>query len=117
MQPEEAVLNWLESLRKSGIEIVLLSNNGGERLRKISAAAQAEAVSWAAKPMPWGFKRALKRFGRQQGKVMVIGDQLLTDVLGAKRMGFTVLWVRSLQGKEFPVTRITRQIEKCWCAD
>lgn len=112
VQPEEAVLNWLESLRKSDIEIVLLSNNGGERLRKISAAAQAEAVSWAAKPMPWGFKRALKRFGRQQGKVMVIGDQLLTDVLGAKRMGFTVLWVRSLQGKEFPVTRITRQIEK-----
>lgn len=62
--------------------------------------------------MPWGFKRALKRFGRQQGKVLVIGDQLLTDVLGAKRMGFTVLWVRSLQGKEFPMTRITRQIEK-----
>ncbi|WP_298565231.1 YqeG family HAD IIIA-type phosphatase [uncultured Phascolarctobacterium sp.] len=112
VQPEDAVLNWLESLRKSGIEIVLLSNNGGERLRKISAAAQAEAVSWAAKPMPWGFKRALKRFDRQQGKVMVIGDQLLTDVLGAKRMGFTVLWVRSLRGKEFPVTRITRQIEK-----
>ena len=38
VQPEDAVLNWLESLRKSGIEIVLLSNNGGERLRKISAA-------------------------------------------------------------------------------
>lgn len=44
--------------------------------------------------------------------MLVIGDQLLTDVLGAKRMGFTVLWVRSLQGKEFPMTRITRQIEK-----
>ena len=71
-----------------------------------------QVESWAVKPMPWGFKRALKRFGRQQGKVLVIGDQLLTDVLGAKRMGFTVLWVRSLQGKEFPMTRITRQIEK-----
>lgn len=112
VQPDAAVLNWLQSIREHGIEIVLLSNNGGARLRKISEAAKAEAVSWAAKPMPWGFRRALKRFGRQEGKVLVIGDQLLTDVLGAKRMGFTVLWVRSLQGKEFPVTRITRQIEK-----
>lgn len=103
---------WLRSVRESGIEVVLLSNNGGCRLQKISAAAQVEAVSWAAKPMPWGFKRALKRFGKKQGKVLVIGDQLLTDVLGAKRMGFTVLWVRSLQGKEFPITRITRQVEK-----
>ena len=112
VQLDADVLNWLQLLRKNEIEIVLLSNNGGERLRKISEAAQIEAVSWAVKPMPWGFKRALKRFGRQQGKVLVIGDQLLTDVLGAKRMGFTVLWVRSLQGKEFPMTRITRQIEK-----
>ena len=109
----------VEWLKKQQVERVildvdntLLSNNGGERLRKISEAAQIEAVSWAVKPMPWGFKRALKRFGRQQGKVLVIGDQLLTDVLGAKRMGFTALWVRSLQGKEFPMTRITRQIEK-----
>ena len=108
VQLDADVLNWLELLRKNEIEIVLLSNNGGERLRKISEDAQIEAVSWAVK----GFKRALKRFGRQQGKVLVIGDQLLTDVLGAKRMGFTVLWVRSLQGKEFPMTRITRQIEK-----
>lgn len=111
-EPDVAVLEWLRSVRESGIEVVLLSNNGGCRLQKISAAAQVEAVSWAAKPMPWGFKRALKRFGKKQGKVLVIGDQLLTDVLGAKRMGFTVLWVRSLQGKEFPITRITRQVEK-----
>lgn len=111
-EPDGAVLEWLRSVRESGIEVVLLSNNGGCRLQKISAAAQVEAVSWAAKPMPWGFKRALKRFGKKQGKVLVIGDQLLTDVLGAKRMGFTVLWVRSLQGKEFPITRITRQVEK-----
>lgn len=112
VQPSEHVLAWLASVRKVGVEIVLLSNNGGGRLQNISAAAQSEAVSWAAKPLPWGFKRALKKFDKQQGKVLVIGDQLLTDVLGAKRMGFKVLWVRSLQGNEFMVTKITRQIEK-----
>lgn len=111
-QPAIEVLAWLEAVRQQDIEIVLLSNNGGERLQQISAAAQAEAVSWAAKPLPWGFKRALKRFSKKHGKVLVIGDQLLTDVLGAKQLGFTVLWVRSLQGREFPVTRVTRKIEK-----
>ena len=50
-EPDGAVLEWLRSVRESGIEVVLLSNNGGCRLQKISAAAQVEAVSWAAKPM------------------------------------------------------------------
>lgn len=62
VQLDADVLNWLELLRKNEIEIVLLSNNGGERLRKISEAAQIEAVSWAVKPMPWGFKELLKAF-------------------------------------------------------
>ena len=47
VQLDADVLNWLQLLRKNEIEIVLLSNNGGERLRKISEAAQIEAVSWA----------------------------------------------------------------------
>lgn len=111
-EPKPEILYWIEKVRAADIEIILLSNNGGQRLRKISRTAQINAVSWAAKPMPWGFRRALKLFAKQQGKVLVIGDQLLTDVLGAKHMGLTVLWVRSLQGKEFPVTKITRQIEK-----
>ena len=54
VQLDADVLNWLELLRKNEIEIVLLSNNGGERLRKIREDAQIEAVSWAVKPMPWG---------------------------------------------------------------
>lgn len=112
IEPDEAALRWLQSVRNSGIEIVLLSNNGGQRLQQISEAAQTEVICWAAKPFSWGFKRALKNFSKKQGKVLVIGDQLLTDVLGAKRLGFTVLWVSSLSGKEFPVTRLARKIEK-----
>lgn len=101
VQLDADVLNWLQLLRKNEIEIVLLSNNGGERLRKISEAAQIEAVSWAVKPMPWGFKRALKRFGRQQGKVLVIGDQLLSCVLGAKRVGLLCFGYVRYRGRNF----------------
>ena len=59
VQLDAGVLNWLELLRKNEIEIVLLSNNGGERLRKISEDAQIEAVSWAVKPMLGGLKELL----------------------------------------------------------
>lgn len=112
IQPEEVVITWIKSVREAGIEIVLLSNNGGKRLEQISAMIEVKAVSWAVKPMQYGFKKALKKFSRSQGRVLVIGDQLLTDVLGAKRMGLSVLWVRSLSGKEFLGTKITRKLEK-----
>lgn len=108
-----AYREWLKQVAAQGIRIVLLSNNGGSRLAKISTDLGLPAVSWAVKPLPLGFKRALHQLSvREKKHVLVIGDQLLTDVLGAKILGLQTLWVESLGQKEFAFTRLTRTVER-----
>ncbi len=111
--PTSANLEWIKKIKSAGLRLILLSNNGGKRLKNICSLVELPAVSWAAKPLPLGFKRALHGLKiKERGEVLVIGDQLITDVLGAKKLGLKVLLVESLSKKEFIITRLTRKIER-----
>lgn len=110
--PSKENVSWVRTVKEAGIRVVLLSNNGGERLQDISKELGVSAIGWGLKPLSMGFKRALRFLKVQShGEVLVIGDQLITDVFGAKKMNFKVLWVESLSKKEFVFTRITRKLE------
>ena len=110
--PSEENVSWVQRVKEAGIRVVLLSNNGGDRLQNISKELGVAAIGWGVKPLSIGFKRALRFLKVQShGEILVIGDQLITDVFGAKKMDFKVLWVESLSRKEFVFTRITRKLE------
>ncbi|MEG0971012.1 MAG: YqeG family HAD IIIA-type phosphatase, partial [Acidaminococcaceae bacterium] len=110
--PVAANIGWLQQVKTAGFKIILVSNNGGQRLQIISKSLEVPCVGWAIKPFGFGFKRALKYLAQQnRQQVLVIGDQIMTDVLGANKMGFKVLWVESLSRKEFVATRLTRRVE------
>ncbi len=110
--PSAENVSWVEKVKEAGIRVVLLSNNGGERLHNISENLGVVAIGWGTKPFSRGFKRALRFLKVQShGEVLVIGDQLVTDVFGAKKMNFKAMWVESLSRKEFVFTRVTRKLE------
>ncbi len=111
--PKAENVEWIKSLKNAGFRLILLSNNGGKRLETICQTVDLPAISWAAKPLSLGFRRALHRLQlKKREEVLVIGDQIITDVLGAKQIGLKVLLVESLSQKEFIVTRLTRKIER-----
>ena len=111
--PTAENVEWIKSLKNAGFRLILLSNNGGKRLEAICQTVDLPAISWAAKPLSLGFRLALHRLQlKKREEVLVIGDQIITDVLGAKQFGLKVLLVESLSQKEFIVTRLTRKIER-----
>ena len=111
--PTVANVEWIKSLKSEGFRLILLSNNGGKRLKEICDHVKLPAVGWAAKPFSLGFKRALHALEiKERGEVLVIGDQIITDVFGAKKMGMKVMLVESLSQKEFIATRLTRKVER-----
>jgi hypothetical protein len=42
----------------------------------------------------------------------MVGDQLFTDILGAKRLGIHAILVSPLGDKELPHTRFKRRLER-----
>jgi hypothetical protein len=42
----------------------------------------------------------------------MVGDQLFTDILGARRLGIHAILVSPLSDRELPHTRLKRRIER-----
>lgn len=103
-------MTWVRQCHQMGINVALISNNGGDRIKAITRQTGLGTIMRAAKPLPMAYKQIVKAMGTD--KILFVGDQLLTDVLGAKWAKLPVVWVESLGGKEHFITRCTRKLEK-----
>ena len=106
-------LAWVEEAHERGFKMVMVSNNFSERVRGIAAQLRIECVPNALKPLPFGFWRALRHLKLPHEHVAVVGDQLFTDVLGARLSGnlYTIL-TEPIESKDFPITMMFRFFER-----
>ncbi|CAM3931796.1 YqeG family HAD IIIA-type phosphatase [Mesobacillus thioparans] len=106
------LIEWFDNMRRNEILITIVSNNNEKRVRSFSDPLQIPFIFQARKPMTRAFNKALKQMGLRKEETVVIGDQLLTDVLGGNRSGFhTILVVPVAQTDGF-VTRFNRKVER-----
>ncbi|MBV8368698.1 MAG: YqeG family HAD IIIA-type phosphatase [Candidatus Eremiobacteraeota bacterium] len=113
-RPELApgVAEWVAAARARDFALVLVSNNFSERVGAIGAQLGIPVVPNALKPLPFAFLRALKLLGTPRAATVVIGDQLFTDVLGAKLLGLRTILTKPLVERDFPLTRVLRFLER-----
>ena len=110
--PQE-VIQWLKKVERAGIRICLLSNTWSRRARHVYQSLGFPCIAPALKPLPFGYWRALRHLHLQRKEVLVIGDQLLTDMLGARFSGISGMLLPPRNAKEFFLTRIfSRRLEK-----
>ncbi|MBM7701446.1 YqeG family HAD IIIA-type phosphatase [Metabacillus iocasae] len=106
------LIEWFKVMQESGIKVTIVSNNVEKRVRLFSDPIGIPFVYEAKKPMRRAFRRAIKDMSLQNDEVVVIGDQLLTDVLGGNRLGlYTILVVPVAQTDGF-VTKFNRRMER-----
>jgi HAD superfamily phosphatase (TIGR01668 family) len=106
------LIRWFKDMQNNGIKVTVVSNNNEKRVRFFSDPLRIPFIHKARKPMGKAFRRALKEMELQPEEVVVIGDQLLTDVLGGNRLGLhTILVVPVAQSDGF-MTRFNRKIER-----
>ncbi|AMM93946.1 YqeG family HAD IIIA-type phosphatase [Peribacillus simplex] len=106
------LIKWFDNMRDHGILVTIVSNNNEKRVRSFSDPLHIPFIFQARKPMARAFHKARKTMGLKLEETVVIGDQLLTDVLGGNRGGFhTILVVPVAQTDEFR-TKINRYFER-----
>ena len=106
------VKNWIAAALDRGFAVVMLSNNFSERVAAIGAQLGIPTVSNALKPLPLGFARALGLLGTSKAQTVVVGDQLFTDVLGAKLFGLKAILTEPLIARDHATTRVLRFLER-----
>ncbi len=110
--PDEKIKNHFKKIEEIGFKIIIISNNKEGRIKKFSDALGYKYVFSAKKPFARGFKKAIKMTDFKNDKVVLIGDQLMTDVFGGKRIKLYVCLVDALKrSTEKWYTRMNRRIE------
>ena len=111
-QPDARMAEWIGAARDIGFDICLLSNSFRRRVVRISTGFGIYAVTNAGKPAGAGFCKAMRLLGMEPSQVCVIGDQIFTDIYGAKRLGITAFYTAPITKREEPTIRLKRIPEK-----
>lgn len=108
----EDTLQWIEHIKKSGIKILLLSNNNKDRVNRIGNRLGVEGIYYAAKPRRRGFVSAMEKMNLKNHEVCIIGDQLFTDIYGGNRLNIFTVLVKQVHERDIWITKFKRPLEK-----
>ena len=112
-EPDERVRAWIGAMRENGIGITIISNNRNPlRVRRFCKTLGITYVGHAEKPLKHGYLHAMERFGAAPDETAMLGDKLLTDTLGAKRCGLTMLMVEPAGGAVGPWQRVLHAMQE-----
>ena len=89
-----------------------MSNNWHEGVYQLANRLSLPIVAKAVKPLPPAFLRALGKIGATRAATVVIGDQLVTDVLGAHFLGMKAYLLAPLVEQDLPHTLLLRNFER-----
>jgi hypothetical protein len=96
-EPTPKAKGWLTGLRKSGIPAVVVSNaRSHKRVRDFCEPLELPYIARARKPRIKALLKAAAILKLPPERLAMIGDQVFTDVRGAKRAGMYAIWVRPL---------------------
>lgn len=99
-------------LAKANIKLVVISNNNAQRVGKVLTPYHIDFVSEARKPLPFAITRKRKEMYLQKDQVMMVGDQLITDMQAGNLAGVETVLVKPLVETDKWNTRINRFFEK-----
>lgn len=109
---DERSIELFKRLKAIGYRIFLLSNNKEPRVKLFNDAVQVSYLYKAGKPGENGYKRAMERMGTDSSNTFFVGDQLFTDVWGAKKAGIRTFLTQPIDPKEEIQIVLKRYLEK-----
>ena len=109
----EPTRQWLQDLREQGFSVCIVSNNREPRVSRVAKQLALPYLFSAAKPRRKSYRQAAALLKLAPQQLAMVGDQLLTDILGGNRAGLTTIFVDYIHPREhWGTTHIFRPLER-----
>lgn len=93
-------IGLFERLRVMGFSTCILSNNKEPRVAPFAGQVKSPYIFQGGKPSVKGYERAMEVMGTDRENTLFIGDQLFTDVWGARRTGLYSILTKPMDPHE-----------------
>ena len=111
-EPDKKLLDFFLYLEDLGIKAIILSNAPKKRVLPFKEKCNVDSAFKAHKPSKKKYQKILATYHFKDTEIACVGDQLITDIYGANRMGFTSILVNPISKKDYFLTKINRFLEK-----
>ena len=109
---DDRAVALFERLKGIGFSCCLLSNNQRPRVKSFNDRVNVFFIENAHKPSTKNYRRAMEMMHTDEKTTIFIGDQLFTDVWGARRAGIFSILLDPINPKEEIQIVLKRYLEK-----
>ncbi len=109
--PTKKVKELFAFLEKD-FKIIIVSNSNRKRLIPFKEGLNVDVAASSHKPFKKKYLKIMELYKYKCHEMAAIGDQLLTDILGANRVGITSILINPIGEYEKFGTKINRFMEK-----
>lgn len=104
-------LSKINEIQQSGIKCIVLSNNYRRNVEPLAKKLDLPFVSFSMKPFGRGFIVAKRLVNEKYKNILVVGDQIFTDIVGANLFGMKSILLESMTLEEPFTVRLKRKLE------
>lgn len=109
--PSERAKNYIQEIKNRGIKPIIISNNNYKRVKTYADACEVEFLYRMGKPFAHKLKKFVKSLNTDTDYVIMVGDQLLTDVKVCKKVGIRCILTEKLWPGDQFITKFLRWID------
>lgn len=110
--PSDEVIAFINKLKELNFKIIVLSNNHEERVNRFVSPLKIDYLYEVKKPSIKKVSKYLNENNIDYKTCIMIGDQVMTDVLMANKLNIDVILMEPLTIKDEPITFIPRLLDK-----
>lgn len=108
----DTIKELFNKLKSLGFTIIIFSNSPKNRVKNFKGDLEVEYKSCAKKPSCRSFEEIMINYKFSENEIAIVGDQLLTDILGGNKSGVTTILVNPVDSYDPIWTKFSRFIEK-----
>ena len=111
-EPNKKLIDLFEYLKDLDFKVIIFSNAKKKRLMPFKNGLNVDCSASSRKPGTKKLLKVIKMFNYNLSDVVIIGDQLYTDILCGNRVGIKTILVNPMSKDDLLFTKFFRLLEK-----
>ena len=112
--PDPDALKWVNLLKENEIKLILVSNNFKNRVSEFAGKLKLPYIHMGLKPLSYGINKAVKYLNLPASEIVIVGDQIFTDIIGANFLKLKSILVDPISKNKTMLLKIKRYFEKTY---
>ena len=104
--------DYIDLLKKNSINLIIISNNNEDRVKRYADSVNVEYLAKAGKPFKKKIQNYLLNNNIDNKDCIIVGDQLLTDIKCANKLEIKSLLVEDLVKENQLVTKFNKFFDR-----